>query len=128
MGYRSCLITLSIIQNTNLIMTSVDFNNCSLSERVRFVLRSGTYLNEVADENFKIHLYSSSDFFVEVKIILASSDIESVRAISDEDASALLDIVYVKRVHCWVFLTICNRNIKECVLKFVERQDQFHFI
>ena len=91
MGYPSGFKPLSMIQNATLIMTSADFNECSLSERVRFTLRTGTYLQEMEHANFKLHLYSVLDFFVEVKITQESGDVESVWAISSEEATKFLE-------------------------------------
>lgn len=71
-------------------MTSTDFKECSLSDRIRIILRTGIYLNDIEYQNFKLHLYSISDFYVEVKIISASSDVESVRVISGEDVDKFM--------------------------------------
>ncbi len=66
-------------------MDSTFFKECSLNERIRLILRTGIFLSIIEYKNFNLHLFSISDFFVEVKVSCPQSDVESVRVISGED-------------------------------------------
>lgn len=66
-------------------MTRKDFSRLSLNEKARIILRESYYLSTIEYNSFKVNLYSLSDFFIEVKLMSITSDVESIRVITSED-------------------------------------------
>ncbi len=66
-------------------MTRKDFSRLSLNEKARIILKESYYLSTIEYNSFKVNLYSLSDFFIEVKLMSITSDVESIRVITGED-------------------------------------------
>lgn len=66
-------------------MTRKDFSRLSLNEKGRIILKESYYLSTIEYNSFKVNLYSLSDFFIEVKLMSITSDVESIRVITGED-------------------------------------------
>lgn len=105
-GYLRAGLTLSTSCYPKSLMPAMDstfFKECSLNERIRLILRTGIFLSIIEYKNFNLHLFSISDFFVEVKVSCPQSDVESVRVISGEDVEKFVANVELP-VSIWFYL------------------------
>ncbi|PZR38257.1 MAG: hypothetical protein DI538_10150 [Azospira oryzae] len=75
-------------------MTRKEFSHLSLNEKARIILQQSYYLSTIEYSSFKVNLYSLSDFFIEVKLMAITSDVESIRIIGSEDVEKFVgDVV-----------------------------------
>jgi len=66
-------------------MSSKEFNQLTVDQKARVILRESIFLTAIHEYSYKVHLYALGNFFVEVRLTPITSDVMKIGVIQGKE-------------------------------------------